>query len=216
MKVTAIVPVLNEYPVDVCRTVRGLNRFCDYVIVVDGGMEADVFERRFEGLHLRAPEGLGPSYLKGWEYAHPDHWVLHVDIGHRWKDARRLVDTALDFPDVDVVIGSRFCSGGSHVDTWRRRTTSKAAAFAMNTIHGETIRDWTSGMRVYSPRAREVLTDHQFTTSGHAWQMESLAVCVREGLSIREEPIVYEPSSSHLGVGRMWEAAKLVGRTAVA
>lgn len=145
--------------------------------------------------------------------AKPLH-VLHIDAGgsHDPADVGPMIELAEE--GFDVVIGSRFCPLGEHHGPWRRRVTSQIAACALNLISLRNICDWTSGYRLYSPRARAVLAEHTFTTTGHAWQIESLWVLLQHGMRVIEQPIVYRSSVSHLSSGRVKEAAKLYWRLA--
>jgi dolichol-phosphate mannosyltransferase len=158
------------------------------------------------------PGSLGGAYGKAWAYLPTDWLVVHIDAGgsHDPADLYPMLELAEE--GFDVVIGSRFCPGGVHHGTWTRRASSKFAAFMLDLISLSEIHDWTSGYRVYSPRARAILAAHDFTTTGHAWQIESLWVLKQAGCRVVEHPITYKASVSHLSRGRVQEAASLYWR----
>lgn len=186
MRTTAIVPCAYDDATAVART---LDTFCDRVFTTQ-------------------TLGLGPAYLEAWANLDFDDLALHVDVGHDPHDARDVLDEMLD-SDADLVIGSRFCPGGTHAGDWKRRITSKAAAYACNLVTFYNVADWTSGLRCYSPRARRILADYPYTTTGHAWQIESLWVALRAGLRVHEVPIHYVAGNSSLSRARVAEAVKL-------
>ncbi len=150
--------------------------------------------------------GLGPAYLAAWDKIDPDDLVIHYDAGGSW-DLDDLFDLSFGMKGYDLIIGSRLCPSGEHRGPWKRRKLSEAAAFISNQLRwGRAVQDWTSGFRYYSPLARQFIRAHDFRATGHAWQIESLAVCLNAGLKVVEVPVVYEPSSSQLDFGRMREA----------
>ncbi len=193
MYVGAVIPSLNEPDAD--ELAMTLIRACDSVEIV-------------------TEPGLGPAYLHGWDAIDPSWWIVHIDAGgsHDPADVYPMLELAEE--GFDVVIGSRFVRSGEHHGPWRRRVTSRLAAAALNLISLQDISDWTSGYRVYSPKARAAIKAHTFTTTGHAWQIEALWVCLQAGCRIVEHPIVYRSSVSHLSSGRVREAAALYWRLA--
>lgn len=152
---------------------------------------------------------LGGAYLAAWKRIHPWEPVVHVDAGdsHFHRDIQRVIEYT-DMARWDVVIGSRFTVGGSHDGTRTHRRLSRTAATISNLLSPYHVEDWTSGLRGYSPRARQAILAHDFRCEGHAWQIEALYVALRAGCTVREVPVGYAPSTSQRGVGRTLEAAK--------
>lgn len=189
MKFHAIVPARYDTGDDLDRLGAELISFCDAV-------------------QVRTEPGLGPSYLAAWKTLADDEYALHVDVGHDPADALDVTDAMFDM-NVDIVIGSRFCPGGTHRGNWQRKQTSKAAAFLCNLLTFYNVADWTSGLRCYSPRARDVLSRCDYQSTGHAWQMESLWYAKAAGLRVVEVPIHYVAGHSSLNRARIMEAVKL-------
>lgn len=212
MKVAAVVPTRNEADT-IGPLVKRLGKFCDVVIVADDSTDG-TYEVGSAGgaIVIEAPPGLGPSYLKAWELV-PDDWaILHMDAGgsHDVADAYVAVDLVY-MEQADIAIGSRFLSDSDYHGKRLRGFCSRRMADACNLLVTQHVHDWTSGLRCYSPVAREAITDHTFRTSGHAWQIEALWVALRGGCVAVETPIRYESSTSQLSTGRAIEAVKLLG-----
>lgn len=228
MQVAAVIPTMNEDPHRLAHLVRALDKFCDSVIVVnhsDEPLDSEIV-REAGGFVRRVPEpGFDAAYRAAWRVVPSDWYVAHIDAGgsHDPNDLAQMLDMADEgrdreyHPDGgyhqyflwDIVIGSRFVRGGEHHGPWRRKVTSRLASSALNLISLGDISDWTSGLRVYSPKARRVLMLHDFTTTGHAWQIESLWTARDHGCRIVEHPITYLPSKSSLTLGRVREANRL-------
>lgn len=212
----AIVPTIDE-AATIGDLVRSLDKMCDEVAVVDDSADWATCVAVNEAGHatISGPrDGLRGAYRKGGELGSSDWYVAHIDAGgsHDPADLYPMLELAEE--GFDVVIGSRFCPLGEHHGSWTRRFTSRWASRALNLISFSDISDWTSGYRVYSPKARAILAAHDFTTTGHAWQIESLWTLVNSGCRVVEQPIVYRASVSHLSRGRVKEAASLYWRLA--
>lgn len=215
MQVAAVVPTCDEAET-IGPLVRTLDQFCDMVVVADGSNDDDTWTAAEDAGALVVYDhgGLGSSYREAWEQI-PTTWhVLHIDAGgsHDPYEARDMIDLAAE--GFDCVIGSRFTLNGKHLGSRRRRWSSKLASSALNLISLGDIGDWTSGFRVYSPRAREILRNVEFTTWGHAWQIEALWALRNQGMRVVEHGITYRPSGSHLSSQRVSEAFKLYWRLA--
>ncbi len=211
--VGAVVPTKDESET-VGGLVTDLLKFCDSVVVADDSDDDTAKRAQSVGaLVVRASGGLDEAYWFGMQALPQDWWTLTIDAGgsHDPWEARSLVDHAT----ADVTIGSRFCYGADYLGRPNRRRLSKVAARMMNVATGWDIKDWTSGLRVYSPKARAILAEHQFRTKGHAWQIESLWALKSAGLSVVEVPITYTAGRSHMDAERAREALGLWARIAL-
>jgi dolichol-phosphate mannosyltransferase len=105
--------------------------------------------------------------------------------------------------DADLVIGVR--DGLSGVPLYRRGL-SRGANFLMNLAlersvlpwGGARLRDCTSGYRMYSRRAFEMLTRADLRSRAFDFHIEALAFVFRRGMRIAEVPIHYRFSNSSL------------------
>lgn len=148
---------------------------------------------RFTVLRRKSERGYGRSLLEGYRAAVDGQYgrlvQLDADFSHDPVIVPQLIErTSRD----DVVIGSRYCPGGS-VANWplRRRLLSRFANHYVRTITGLTVRDSTSGFRCYTRRALETLLKAPITSEGYAFLVESTYRAQRAGLRIAEVPITF-------------------------
>lgn len=91
----------------------------------------------------------------------------------------------------DLVIGSRYCGGGSTVN-WSviRLSISKIANFLASLLIGEEIRDFTSGMRCYSSElVQSIISDLHSET--YEIQIETIRQAHLRRFRIGEVPITF-------------------------
>lgn len=208
--IVAVVPTKNERD-SIRFLVSQLRHVVGRVIVADASTDDTAERAANAGAQVVfADRGLRGAYLRAWEECSPDDVVVHIDAGgsHSIEAVRALIDV-YDRTDCDMVISTRFDLGGTHIGNWWRKFTSRLAAWACNVATVRDFSDWTSGLRLYSPEARKVLSEYEWTTDFHAWQIESLYCAVREGLEIKEAPIHYVAGKSALNRQRVLEAARL-------
>lgn len=118
--------------------------------------------------------------------------VMDAGGSHHVGDLPVLLST-----EADVVIGSRFVKGASYHGRFWRALMSRFAALLCNFAQpGANFKDWTSGYRVYSKTAVDVILNNDYQTDMHTWQIETLARLSEAGLSIKEVPITYTAGRS--------------------
>ncbi|MDJ0852842.1 MAG: glycosyltransferase family 2 protein [Myxococcota bacterium] len=116
-------------------------------------------------------------------------------------------------PDADLVLGYR--EAHDNVPGYRR-ALSAAASVMMNMamarrplpFGGPGLRDCTSGYRMYSRRAFELLLGADLHSRAFDFHIESLAFVFRAGLRIEEIPITYRFTNSSLQPAIVWEALR--------
>jgi dolichol-phosphate mannosyltransferase len=182
--------------------VRGALPDADLMVVDDSspdgtGELADAIARRdrhVRVLHRPGKLGLGTAYLEAFALGLADGYdrffEMDADLSH---DVRYLPDfvRALD-EGYDLVIGSRNIPGGS-VDGWGlgRHVMSKGGSLYSRAILGLSIRDLTSGYRAFTRRALEAIDLHAVHSNGYSFQIEMAYRAVRQGMRIKEVPIVF-------------------------
>jgi len=118
------------------------------------------------------------------------------------------VDTAIR-EELDLVIASRYLPGGRVVN-WplSRRVLSRTANLVAHSVLQVPVTDCTTGFRVYSRRACEVILAHCGNRgSGFICLSESLVAVHYSGLRIGEVPSVFTNRStggSAMGLGEIW------------
>jgi dolichol-phosphate mannosyltransferase len=117
----------------------------------------------------------------------------------------------------DLVIGAR----SERIDApWYRHALSFGARTLTNLAlerrfvpwGGAGLGDTTSGYRMYSRRAYELLLEAPLRSRSFDFHLESLAYVYRAGLRIEEIPVSYQFSNSSLQPGIVAEALKTCGR----
>ena len=144
-------------------------------------------------LHRARKEGLGPAYIAGFHTALAAGAELvaqmDADFSHDPGDLPRLLAAAAE---ADVVLGSRYVSGGGVVD-WgpTRRLISQAGSAYARTVLGLGIRDLTGGFKVFHRRVLEAIGLDRVPSLGYAFQVETTYRALREGFRVVEVPIVF-------------------------
>jgi len=203
MKAVVIIPTYNERE-NIPPLVEALLQHDGVsVLVVDDqspdgtGAVADDVARRHTGrvdvLHRTSNRGFGRSYVDGIKRALRSGADLicqmDADFSH---DPARLPALIAAAAQADVVIGSRYVSGGG-VRNWplRRRLLSRFANAYVRAITHVDARDCTSGFRCWRREALESLPLDAFVSDGYSFLVEMLFIASRQGRRIAEVPIVY-------------------------
>jgi dolichol-phosphate mannosyltransferase len=172
------------------------------VLVVDDnspdgtGELADRFAQELDYvdvLHRPTKDGLGPAYLAGFRRALADgaELVLEMDcdFSHDPNDVPRLVAAA---EEADVVLGSRYVSGGS-IGNWGivRRFVSAGGSWYARVLLGVRVRDLTGGFKCYRRAVLETIDLDAVHSKGYAFQIETTYRALRAGFRVVEVPITF-------------------------
>jgi dolichol-phosphate mannosyltransferase len=197
------------------------------VLIVDDsspdgtGRLADAMAARLESvevLHRPSRAGLGPAYLAGFSAALEGGAAyllqMDADFSHDPADVPRLLNRAEQ--GADLVLGSRYVSGGGVVD-WgaTRRSISRAGCWYARKVLGVPIRDLTGGFKCFRRTALEAIDLPSIRSQGYAFQVEMTYRALREGLSVVEIPILFRErreGASKMSTGIVVEAAWRVPR----
>jgi dolichol-phosphate mannosyltransferase len=173
------------------------------VLVVDDGSPdgtgqiADDLARGSNGrvsvLHRNGPRGLGRAYVDGLRQAlATDADVIcqmDADLSHRPIDLVTLLAAA---QVGDIVIGSRYVSGGRILNwPFRRRLLSATANRYIRLICAIAPRDCTSGFRCWRREALAALPLHRIDAEGYAFLVQLLWEALRAGFKVTEVPITF-------------------------
>jgi dolichol-phosphate mannosyltransferase len=154
-------------------------------------------------LHRPRKQGLGPAYVAGFREALAGGADLiaqiDADFSHDPADLPRLLEAAAE---ADLVLGSRYVSGGGVTD-WgvgRRAISRWGSAYARAAL-GVGVRDLTSGFKVFRRRVLEAIDLDSVTALGYAFQVETTFRAIRAGFRVVEVPIVFR--DRHIGESKM-------------
>ncbi len=163
-----IIPTYNEIeslPI-LLRELAVLRKDFEYLVVDDGSPDgtADICEKlksqipNLEILRRSNKSGLGSAYRDGYRYALKKNFsaVVQIDAdgSHQVSDLPNLLSEFESDSSLDLVIGSRWITGGS-VLNWskHREALSRLANIYSNFLLGLGVKDSTAGFRVYKTGA---------------------------------------------------------------
>jgi dolichol-phosphate mannosyltransferase len=145
-------------------------------------------------IHRPGPRGLGPALADGFRRAIAEGssaiLTMDADFSHDPADIPRLLAA---LPGADLVIGSRYASGG-RIRAWSfyRRLLSASANWFVRILLLLPVLDCTSGFRVYQPELLELMPWDEFHSTGYSFLVEMLYFAARAGhRRFREVPICF-------------------------
>ncbi len=138
--------------------------------------------------------GLGAAYVRGLRYAlenlHADIVIqMDADFSHKVEDVPRLLASLES--GYDVVIGSRYVSGGSIEGDWSlfRKWQSSAANLLVRFVCGmRDVRDCTAGFRAIRGDVLRRMDVARLTAQGYSFQIQLLHEAFKQGATICEVP----------------------------
>lgn len=151
---------------------------------------------RIHLLHRTTEKGRGTAGLAGFRWAR-DHGAdvvveMDADFSHQPRFIPSLVEP-VRAGQADVVVGSRLIAGGGEVGRpLSRRLITLAANTYIRLLLRLPIRDTTSGFRVFSRRALELLPWETMSARGPEIVQEVLLEARRARLKFAELPILFE------------------------
>ena len=161
------------------------------------GEIADALAAADDGIHVlhRARKlGLGTAYKTGFTYglAHGYDFIctMDADFSHDPESLPKLLEkAALGY---DLVVGSRYVTGGRIVGSTRtRKLVSHAANWLARTMLGIAVRDCTAGFRCYRRQVLETIDLTTIFSSGYSFLIEMALYCQQAGFRIGEAPITF-------------------------
>lgn len=152
---------------------------------------------RFDVIHREGKGGLGTAYLAGFARTLADgsDYILQMDadFSHSPDYIPQMLEV-LQAIDADVVVGSRYVSGGSLDEGWGawRKFVSWWANLYSRGILGLRIRDMTAGFKLWKRSALQTIELENVRSNGYSFQVEMAFLSETLGLRILELPIHFE------------------------
>jgi glycosyltransferase involved in cell wall biosynthesis len=191
----AIVPVLNEAATigRVIREIRDVDPGFEIVVVDDGSDDGtgDLAEAAGARL-LRLPFnlGIGGAVQTGYRYALANGFEIAVQIDgdgqHDPSQLPRILEPLLD-GDADIVIGSRFASGGSYRAAAHRRLGQRVWAMIVSAIVRQPLTDTSSSFRALNRRSLSLFAADY--PHGFLETVEATVLAGKYRLRIQEVPV---------------------------
>ena len=228
MKTSIIIPTYNEkenLPL-IINSLFDLKIPDLNILVVDDnspdgtGDIADDLSRKYPGeisvLHREGKKGLGTAYLEGFEYCldqGADQIVqMDADFSH---NPEKVINLLEELKENDMVLGSRYVSGGSLDDRWAiwRKGLSSFGNFYARVILRMPILDVTGGFRAWRRNTLFTIPLDRVKSQGYAFQVEMAYITYLSGFQISEIPIYFADRTrgdSKMSLNIQIEAARRV------
>jgi dolichol-phosphate mannosyltransferase len=191
-----------------------------HVLVADDGSpdgtgqiadERAATDERIHVLHRAVKSGLGAAYVDGFAWGLERGYDVLVEMdadgSHAPEQLPRLLDA---LQHADVVLGSRYVSGGTVVD-WpkRRELLSRGGNLYSRFALGVRIYDITGGYRAYRSEVLRKIPLGQVASHGYCFQVDLAWRAVQAGFRVTEVPITFverEIGTSKMSGGIVREA----------
>ena len=156
--------------------------------------------------------GFAPSYRDGFRRILAEPWcraivTMDADFSH---DPAVIAKMLAGLAAVDVVVGSRYTTGGG-VRNWRlyRRLLSRGANYYVRAVLSFGVRDTTSGFVCMRREALECAGVEHTASEGYAFLVELKYLLARSGSRIAEHAISFDErreGQSKMSAGKVWES----------
>ena len=216
MKRLVIIPTYNELtnaPILIERIFKHIPSA--HILIIDDGSpdktgeKIKEMQKRYPGLFLlerASKSGLGSAYRTGFawglERGYEELIEMDADLSHRVRDLKKMIEAKELQPNTDLVIGSRWVSGGK-TENWSksRELLSRAANLYVRAMLGMGVKDSTAGFRIYSSSILERLNLEAIKSEGYSFQIEMTRAVYKLGGKIIEVPITFREREN--GVSKM-------------
>ena len=152
------------------------------------------YQGRIKVLHRAGKMGLGSAYIHGFKKALEDGadavGQMDADFSH---PLNKIADMVAGIKTVDVVIGSRYITGGSLDERWPlwRKWLSGFGNFYARTILRMPLKDVTGGFKLWRKETLLGMPLDNIRSNGYIFQVEMSYVANKLGYSFTEIPIYF-------------------------
>lgn len=146
-------------------------------------------------IHRERKQGLGRAYIHGLTVALDlgTDFIAQMDAdhSHRPRDLQTMMNTAIS-TDADLVLGSRYITGGNTVGWPRhRRWISRFGSWYSGKVLGIPIQDLTGGFKVWRRELLAAIDLQSIESDGYSFQMETTWRAWQQNARIEQVPIVF-------------------------
>lgn len=172
-------------------------------------------------IHREGKLGLGSATLAGFLWGLERDYsmiaTMDADLSHDPKSLADMVSRLGESPDVDVILGSRYITGGG-TEGWplRRRIASRMVNWFARLVLRLRTYDNSGAFRVYRRSALERVELGRLKSNNYAYLEEILWRMRKCGLVVREFPITFRnreagksKTSAILGLSVVWQILKM-------
>ncbi|MEO7720514.1 MAG: glycosyltransferase family 2 protein [Pseudolysinimonas sp.] len=217
MKVLVAVPALNEAAAlgRVLESLATAQPLRDVVVIDDGSSDETARIAREAGARVISHAinlGVGAAMGTAFKFAARAGYDAVIqfdgDGQHRPEFIPDLI-AALD--SADLVIGSRYSSGGSYKSSAARRSVQRFIARVTSLYARTRLTDATSGFRISGPRAVAVFAEH-YPVEWLGDTVESIVLATRQGLKVAELPVAMNERAGGVPSQSILRATLYTGR----
>ena len=161
-------------------------------------------------MHRTGVRGLGTAYVSGFQYALDQGAGLIVQMDADFSHSPGYIpEMVAATEEYDVVVGSRYVSGGGTDDRWSwwRIFLSWWANLYARFILGVTVKDATAGFKCWRREALEGIGLHRVRSNGYVFQVEMAYLTEKLGYRYLELPIYFE--DRRIGQSKMTVPVKM-------
>jgi dolichol-phosphate mannosyltransferase len=172
---------------------------------------AETYAPRLHVIHRKHERGLGTAYITGFKWAleHQFDYVIQMDAD--FSHSPTYIPQFLhQIQFCDVVIGSRYVSGGSIEEdwsAWRWFLSWWANSVWVRLFLDVNTKDATAGFKCWTRNALEQINLNRIKSNGYVFQVEMCYVAEKLGLHIQEWPIHFE--DRRIGQSKMTVPVKI-------
>lgn len=173
-----------------------------HILVVDDhspdgtGAIADAWHRqqpRLTVLHRPGKGGLASAYQQGFRQVLARGATTVIQMDADFSHDPKLIPVILDtLRQADVVLGSRYVSGGSMNIDLSRRWISRLGNGYIRFMLGREIKDWSTGYKAWRASFLSQVLTQPTHGIGYAWLMEMNWLARQLGGRVREVPLVFQ------------------------
>jgi glycosyltransferase involved in cell wall biosynthesis len=194
LRTLAIVPAYNEeHSIGaVLEEIRAAEPDLHVVVVNDASEDATAAIAARAGaavLNLPFNVGIGGAMQTGYQYALEHGFELAIQVDgdgqHDPREIGQVLEPILD-GRADLVVGTRFVTGGGYRGTRVRRVGIRLFAAIVSVMVGQRVSDTTSGFRAVNRKALRLFAaeyPHDYP------EVESMVLLSRHGLRLLEVPV---------------------------
>lgn len=164
-------------------------------------------DQRIHVIHRPGKLGLGTAYVTGFKYGlardYKYFFEMDADFSHDPTVLPRMLERAKS--GIDLVIGSRYVSGGGTVN-WGvgRKILSRGGSLYAKTVLGLGVKDLTGGFKCFRRRVLEMLDLDSVRSEGYSFQIEMTYRVIKSGFNVEEIPIIF--ADRRVGQSKMSKA----------
>jgi dolichol-phosphate mannosyltransferase len=208
MKPVVMIPTFNERGniVKIINAVLAQDERLEVVVVDDdspdgtGDLVAEHSRqnKRIKLLSRKDERGRASAGIAGFNYALKNGYDVVIEMDADFSHDPKYIPVFLkEIEDTDVVIGSRYVSGGdTEHKIFLQNMLSKMSNLFNRVVLGLDVSDSSGGFKCYRREVIESIDLDNFVSTGYSIGAEILYRCMKAGFKMKEVPIIFMPRAA--------------------